>query len=117
MPRLAYKLQRKPASPAQHPPEDRVHIPKLPRVVERLRQSLRREQCRNLWVLRNFFTKNEIVLPCPHGVALHEAVGIFAQHACLGKVEQELTREDEAAGGFEVLLHAFGVDEKPIDQI
>ena len=44
-------------------------------------------------------------------MALDEAVGVFAGHAGFGEVEEELAGEDEAAGGFEVLQHAGGVDE------
>ena len=56
--------------------------------------------------------KIEVFFPGAHGVGLDEAVGVFAGHAGFGEVEQELAGEDEAAGGFEVLQHALGVDEQ-----
>ena len=49
--------------------------------------------------------------PGAHGVGLDEAVGVFAGHAGFGEVEEELAAVDEAAGEFEVLEHAGGVDE------
>ncbi len=50
-------------------------------------------------------------------MGLDEAVGVFAGHAGFGEVEQELAGEDEAAGGFEVLQHAGGVDEELGDEV
>ena len=50
-------------------------------------------------------------------MGLDEAVGVFAGHAGFGEVEQKLAGEDEAAGGFEVLQHARGVDEELVDEV
>ena len=50
-------------------------------------------------------------------MGLDEAVGVFAGHAGFGEVEQELAGEDQAAGGFEVLQHAGGVDEQLGDEV
>ena len=65
----------------------------------------------------DFFAEDEVVLPGVHGVGLDEAVGVFAGHAGFGEVEEELAGEDEAAGGFEVLRHAGGVDEELFDEV
>ena len=50
-------------------------------------------------------------------MGLDEAVGVFAGHSGVGEVEEELAGEDEAAGGFEVLEHARGVDEELVDEV
>ena len=50
-------------------------------------------------------------------MGLDEAVGVFAGHAGFGEIEEELAGEDEAAGGFEVLQHAGGVDEELFDEV
>ena len=48
---------------------------------------------------------------------LDEAISVFPQHAGTGEVEQQLPAENEPASLFEVLLHALGIHEQPIDQI
>ncbi len=49
-------------------------------------------------------------------MGLDEAVGVFAGRR-FDEVEEELAGEDEAAGGFEVLQHAVGVDEQFFDEV
>ena len=75
-----------------------------------------REQCGDLGVGLDESAVVEIVLPGVHGVGLDEAVGVFAGDAGFGEVEQELAAVDEAAGEFEVLQHAGGVDEEFFDE-
>ena len=49
--------------------------------------------------------------------ALHQPVGVFAQHAGFGQIEQQLAAEDQPAGAFEILLHPLGIDQQAVDQV
>src|SRR5689334_3892641 len=59
--------------------------------------------------------KIALLLPGAHGVALHETIGMFAQHAGGGEVEQELAREDQASGQVQVAAHPLGIDHQLVD--
>ena len=59
----------------------------------------------------------QVFLPGAHGVRLDEAIGVLAAHAVFDKVEEKLSAEDEAAGGFEIRAHALGIDEQRVDEV
>ncbi len=75
---------------AQYALEDRIHIAKLPRVVEGPRELLLAEQRGDRRIARNFIAKDQILFPRAHGMALHQPIRILAQHAGLGQIEQQL---------------------------
>src|SRR5579863_6423307 len=101
----------------KHALEYRVDVAELARVVERLRELFRTEQRGDGGIAGDFIAEDDILFPRAHGVRLHEAVGVFAEHAGLDEIDQELAGEDEAAGGLEIALHALGVDEQAVDQV
>lgn len=77
---------------------------------------LRGEQLFDFRVVFDGGTEVALFVPGAHGFTLDDAVGVFAEHARGGNVEQNLTGEDETAGGFEVAFHAFGVDAHAVDE-
>ncbi len=57
-----------------------------------------------------------MAVPGDHCVALDGAVGVLAAHAGLGQCEQHALRVDEAAEGLQIVPHALGVDDEPVDK-
>ena len=50
-------------------------------------------------------------------MGLHQPVSLLAQHSSLGQVQQQLATEDQPAGAFEILLHALGIDQQPVNEV
>ena len=97
--------------------EDGVDVGELAVVVEGADELLGGEAGGDLGDAGDLVAEDEVLLQGAHGVGLDEAVGVFAAHAGGGEIEQELAAEDEAAGGFEVVQHARGVDEELGDEL
>src|SRR5437870_2019997 len=75
--------------------ENLVHVAQL--AVERkgLHKLRRAEAFADLRILRDRRAEVAFLLPRLHGVGLHDAVRLLAQHAGGGEIEQQLAREDE----------------------
>ena len=71
----------------------------------------------DLGLVHDELAEVQVFLPGFHGVALHQPVRVFAQHAGLDQVEQKLSAEDQAAGGLQVLQHALGIDQHGVDEV
>ncbi len=96
--------------------KDGVDVGELAGVVEGVGQFFGGEAGGDFGDFGDFVAEDEVLFPTAHGVLLDETVGVFAGHAGFGEIEEKLAGEDEAAGGFEVLQHAGGVDEEFFDQ-
>jgi len=69
-------------------------------------------------VLCRFVAKDQVFFPCAHGVALHQAVRVFAEHACLGPDEQQLPGKKSGRRWIrDFFFHPFRVDKEPIDEV
>ena len=58
-----------------------------------------------------------LFLPGPHGVRLHEPVGLLAQHARRREIEQQLAGEDQAARQIQIAAHALRIDQQLVHQL
>ena len=47
---------------------------------------------------------------------LHQAICVFARHAGLCEIEEELSAENQAAAALEVLQHAIRINQECVDQ-
>ena len=54
-------------------------------------------------------------LPCPHGVALNQRVGLLARDAFLRERDEHALRMDQAAEPLQVLRHVGGIDHELVD--
>src|SRR5713101_9779037 len=96
---------------AEDPIKNFIYIAQLPVEIKGMVELFARQARGDLLVLPHQGTKVQPMLPGAHGIFLYYAVGVLAQHAALGEIEQKLPAEDQAAGAFQVLFHASGVDE------
>src|SRR5208283_904043 len=101
----------------KYPCEDIVDVLELPLQVESELDLCPRHSSANFGVVQDQLVEIEILFPRAHGVALHQAIGVFAGNAALDQVEQQLAAEDEAARTLEVSPHALGIDEQGLNQV
>src|SRR5437660_3602343 len=93
---------------SKHSLENRVHVAQLTLQREPFGDLLRREYRANLRIALDRGAEIAFLFPGAHGVPLHDAIGLLAQHAGGGKIEQYLAAEDQAAREIEIAPHARG---------
>src|ERR1700739_3070293 len=101
----------------KNPAENCLDVAELARVIESAGQLVWAQQGADRGILRCLVPEDQVIFPSPHGMALPEAIRIFAQHSRLRQIKQKLAGENQTAGGLEVPLHPLRVDEKAVDQV
>src|SRR5215469_12183035 len=102
---------------AKHSGKDLVDVLQLPLQIEGVLYLLPRNFAGDLLVGKDLIMEIQTFFPRTHGVGLHQAISIFAAHAILDQIEQELSAENEAAGALKIGTHPIGIDEHRVNHL
>src|ERR1043166_3921866 len=107
--------EREPRSPAEHAGEDGVDMLQVIVEIEQFLELGRRQRTRDLLVRLEQGEQIALAVPRPHGVPLHEGVGLLTAHAGLRQRQQHALAVHQAPRAFEIGLHALGIDQQLVD--
>src|SRR2546430_391220 len=81
--------------------------PRCPISAIPMRERFRIEVLGDARIGCNTVTETGVCLPGRHGAFLHRLVGVIPGHSFLHQILQQLSRVNQAVGGFEVSNHSF----------